>query len=228
MAFIINNTEITDYQTLVSPDGWNWDYGTTRGRPNESEYTYIKVDFYNNLRSYLSELSNTSIRSVDDVINFNNQHPYVEGAEPGLNPAFASGQDGLLASAATQGIMNETYFQALHFCQSRTRQGIDDALRPSRSVKLDALLVPPDVGQTYQIAAQAGYPMITIPAGVHSKSGMPFGLALMGTAFGESELLRAASAIEDLQRVEGSGRARPQWKGLGVDNVPVESQCFGC
>ncbi|KAL8982571.1 MAG: hypothetical protein Q9205_002962 [Flavoplaca limonia] len=227
-AFIINNTEITDYQTLVSPDGWNWDYGTTRGRPNESEYTYIKVDFYNNLRSYLSELSNTSIRSVDDVINFNNQHPYAEGAEPGLNPAFASGQDGLLASAATQGIMNETYFQALHFCQSRTRQGIDDALRSSRSVKLDALLVPPDVGQTYQIAAQAGYPMITIPAGVHSKSGMPFGLALMGTAFGESELLRTASAIEDLQRVEGGGRARPQWKGLGVENVPVESQCFGC
>ncbi|KAL8883222.1 MAG: hypothetical protein Q9192_007344, partial [Flavoplaca navasiana] len=143
-AIIINNTEITDYQTLVSPHGWNWDYGTTRGRPNESEYTYIKVDFYNNLRSYLSELSNTSIRSVDDVINFNNQHPYAEGAEPGLNPAFASGQDGLLASAATQGIMNETYFQALHFCQSRTRQGIDDALHPSQSVKLDALLVPPD------------------------------------------------------------------------------------
>ncbi|KAL8837927.1 MAG: hypothetical protein Q9176_005403 [Flavoplaca citrina] len=227
-AIIINNTEITDYQTLVSPDGWNWDYGTTRGRPNESEYTYIKVDFYNNLRSYLSELSNTSIRSVDDVINFNNQHPYAEGAEPGLNPAFASGQDGLLASAATQGIMNETYFQALHFCHNRTRQGIDDALRSSPSARLDALLVPPDVGQTYQIAAQAGYPMITIPAGVHSKSGMPFGLALMGTAFGESELLRMASAIEDLHVVEGVGRARPQWKGLGVDNVPVDSQCFGC
>lgn len=227
-AIFVNNTEITDYQTLVSPDGWNWDYGTTRGRPNESEYTYIKIDFYNNLRSYLSELSNTSIRSVDDVINFNNQHPYAEGAEPGLNPAFASGQDGLLASAATQGIMNETYFQALHFCQNRTRQGIDDALRPSQSVKLDALLVPPDVGQTYQIAAQAGYPMVTIPAGVHSKSGMPFGLALMGTAFGEVELLKFASAIEDLQMARGGGRAKPLWKGLGVDNVPVESQCFGC
>ncbi|KAI4244027.1 MAG: hypothetical protein L6R42_010587, partial [Xanthoria sp. 1 TBL-2021] len=189
-ATIINNTEITDYATLVSPNGWNWDYGTTRGRPNESEFTYVKVDFYNNLQSYLSELQNTTIRSVADVIRFNNEHPYAEGAEPNLNPAFASGQDLLLASNATGGVMNATYWQALHFCQNRTRTGIDDALNhPHAHSKLDALLVPPDVGQTYQIAAQAGYPMVTVPAGVHSKSGMPFGLALMGTAFGDLGIL---------------------------------------
>ncbi|KAL8849123.1 MAG: hypothetical protein Q9221_005892 [Calogaya cf. arnoldii] len=225
-ATIINGTEITDYQTLVSPNGWNWDYGTTRGRPNESEYTYIKVDFYNNLRTYLSELRNTTVRSVEDVIRFNDEHPFAEGARPGLNPAFASGQDGLLASAETGGIRNETYFQALEFCQSRTRRGINDALHRS---DLDALLVPPDVGQTYQIAAQAGYPMVTIPAGVHSKSGMPFGMALMGTAFAEVEILKLAGAIEDLQMTSGEyPRARPRWLGLGVDNVPVEAQCFGC
>ncbi|KAL8749916.1 MAG: hypothetical protein Q9199_007401, partial [Rusavskia elegans] len=175
-ATIVNNTEITDYETLVSPNGWNWDYGTTRGRPNESEFTYVKVDFYNNLHFYLSELQNTTIRSVADVIRFNNEHPYAEGAEPNLNPAFASGQDLLLASNATGGVMNATYWQALHFSQNRTRTGIDDALNHSHAhSKLDALLVPPDVGQTYQIAAQAGYPMVTVPAGVHSKSGMPFG-----------------------------------------------------
>ena len=54
------------------------------------------------------------------------------------------------------GIMNETYRQALAFCQSSTREnGIDAALRHN-GTKVDALLVPPDVGQTYQIAAQAG------------------------------------------------------------------------
>ncbi|KAL8997133.1 MAG: hypothetical protein Q9169_003516 [Polycauliona sp. 2 TL-2023] len=232
-ATIINNTEITDYETLVSPEGWNWDYGTIRGRRNESEYTYIKVDFYNNLQTYLKELGNTTIRSVDDVIKFNNEHPYAEGARPGLNPAFASGQDGLLASAATKGVMNDTYWQALHFCQTRTRHGIDQALHHPHPMQLDALLVPPDVAQTTQIAAQAGYPMATIPAGkagVHSISGMPFGLALMGTAFGEAELVRWASAIEDLQLASGYGgrRARARWLGLGVDNVPVAAQCFGC
>ncbi|KAL8788974.1 MAG: hypothetical protein Q9213_001383 [Squamulea squamosa] len=229
-AAIINNTEITNYQTLVSPDSWNWDYGSTRGRPNESEYTYVKVDFYNNLQAYLSELKNTTIRSVADIVRFNNDHAYAEGAKPNLNPAFASGQDGLLASLATKGKMNETYWQALDFCQSSTRKGIDDALHHFSFGKLDALLVPPDVGQTYQIAAQAGYPMITIPAGVHSKSGMPFGLALMGTAFAEAGLVKYASAIEDLQMVSGTQyrRSRPRWLGLGVNNVPVDTQCFGC
>ena len=57
--------------------------------------------------------------------------------------------------------MNETYHEALAFCQSSTREnGIDAALNHN-GTRLDALLVPPDVGQTYQIAAQAGMrPMI--------------------------------------------------------------------
>ncbi|KAL8940440.1 MAG: hypothetical protein Q9216_002810, partial [Gyalolechia sp. 2 TL-2023] len=199
-ATIVNGTEIPNYQTIVSPTGWNWDHGTTRGYPNESEFTYIKVDFYNNLRTYLSGLENTTIRSLEDVVRFNNEHAIAEGAFPGLNPAFASGQDLLLASLATGGAMNSTYWEALTFCQQSTReQGIDAALE-NENHKLDALLVPPDVGQSYQIAAQAGYPVITLPAYVHSLSGMPFGLALMGTAFSEATLIKYASAIEDLQK----------------------------
>ncbi len=77
---------------------------------------------------------------------------------------------------------DETYYQALEFCQGGTRRGIDSALK-FNGTKLNGLLVPPDVGQTYEIAAQAGYPMITIPAGVHSSGGMPFGLGIMQTAF---------------------------------------------
>ncbi|KAL8708171.1 MAG: hypothetical protein Q9220_006932 [cf. Caloplaca sp. 1 TL-2023] len=229
-AIVINNTEIPTYQTIVSPNGWNWDYGTTRGFPNESEYTYVKTDFYNNLETYLSELSNTTIRSVADVVRFNNEHASAEGAYPDLNPAFASGQDGLLASLATGGVMNSTYYEALTFCQRTTRQdGIDAALKYENGT-LDALLAPPDVGQTYQIAAQAGYPMITIPAFVHSLSGMPFGLGLMGTAFSDATLIRYASAIEDLQKASETRfqRTRPKWLGLGVDNIPVVNQCSGC
>ncbi|KAL8842275.1 MAG: hypothetical protein Q9170_000601 [Blastenia crenularia] len=225
-AIIVNNTEIPNYQTIVSLTGWNWDFGSARGYPNESEYTYVKTDFYNSLQMYLSELSNTTVRSVADVIQFNNEHAVQEGANPGLNPAFASGQDLLLASLETGGVTNSTYWEALKFYQQSTREGgIDAALRHGNH-KIDALLVPPDVGQTYQIAAQAGYPMITIPASIHSLSGMPFGLALVGTAFSEATLIQYASAIEDLQRVSESKyhRARPQWLGLSVDNIPVSNQ----
>lgn len=225
-AIIVNNTELLDYKTIVSPDGWDWDYGTTRGYPNESEYTYIAVDFYNNIKTYLSELNNTKMTSLEDIVAYNYANDGTEGGYPsplGI-PAFKSGQDGFLASLATKGIMNETYWQALNFCRLTTRErGIDAALSMGiNGTTLDALIVPPDVGQTYQIAAQAGYPMITIPAGVQSSTGMPFGLALMQTAWREDVLVAMASAIEDLQRFEGNyTRDLPKWFGYLEKNIPI-------
>lgn len=156
-ATIINGTELPTWQTIVSPDGWDWDYGTTRGFPNESEYTYVKTDFFNDISSYLAELNNTAIRSLQDIVDYNINNVGSEGGIANTHPAFESGQDGFLASLATGGIMDETYWQALNFCHQSTREdGIDAALANSGS-PVDALLVPPDVAQTYQIAAQAGY-----------------------------------------------------------------------
>jgi amidase len=223
-AKIINGTEITNYQTIVSPNGWNWDYGTTRGFPNESEYTVVKVDFYNNIKTYLSELQNTNIRSLEDIVQYNYDNDGTEGGNPWPlgTPAFYSGQDGLLASLETKGIRDETYYQALNFTQSSTRNGIDDALNYGGH-RLSGLLVPPDVGQTYEIAAQAGYPMITVPAGVHSATGMPFGLAIMQTAFGEAELVKWGSAIEDLQLTSNTPykRTLPKWGNYLTRNIPL-------
>ena len=146
-ATIINGTEITDYQTLVSPDGWNWDYGSTKGYPNESEYSYVKVDFYRNINTYLAELNDTSIRSLEDIVSYNYDNDGTEGGNswPLGIPAFYSGQDGFLASLATKGIRDETYWQALNFCQESTRRGIDNALTYNGE-QLSGLLVPPDVG----------------------------------------------------------------------------------
>lgn len=78
-----------------------------------------------------------------------------EGGEPGVLPAFASGQDGFLASLRTRGIMDETYHQALAFCQRSTREeGLDRALQ-YRGRRLSALLVPADVGQVCPPAPHA-------------------------------------------------------------------------
>ena len=54
--------------------------------------------------------------------------------------------------------MDETWYQALDFCQRSSREGGIDAALKYNGTQLAALLVPPDVGQTYQIAAQAGEP----------------------------------------------------------------------
>jgi amidase len=120
--------------------------------------------------------------------------------------------------------MDSTYHQALTFTQTTTRAlGIDYALTHYQTDPLSALLVPPDVGQTYQIAAQAGYPVITLPAGINRTTSMPFGLALMGTAWSEAQLVRCASAVEDLGMRSGErwGRTRPGWGGYTARNVPV-------
>lgn len=52
--------------------------------------------------------------------------------------------------------MDQTYYEALAFCQKSTREDGIDAALIHNGTKLSALLVPPEVGQTYQIAAQAG------------------------------------------------------------------------
>lgn len=165
-ATVINGTELPHYKRIVDPEGWNWDYGSTRGYPNESEFTYVKVDFYNNIRTYLSEVNNTEIRTLEDIVAYNNANDGTEGGNqwPMGIPAFYSGQDSFIASMESKGVQDETYFQALEFCQRTTREeGIDAALRmgPDGS-QLDGLLVPPDVAQCPQIAAQAGYPMVRI------------------------------------------------------------------
>ncbi|KAG6304107.1 hypothetical protein E4U09_000016 [Claviceps aff. purpurea] len=235
-ATVVNNTEITGYETIVSPDGWNWDYGTARGRRNESELTYINVDFYNNINSYLAALENTKIRSLDDIVQYNFDNDGSEGGNPWPcgHPAWYSGQDGLLASQKTRGVQDETYWQALHFCQSSARNGIDDALRHRKQADanstaemgtdngmLNGLLVPAAVGQSYQISAQAGYPVITIPAGIETVSGMGFGLAILQTAWAEAELVRWGSAIEDLTRGTEFARTKPTWRGYLQRNMPV-------
>ncbi|CAE7031191.1 Glutamyl-tRNA amidotransferase subunit A [Pyrenophora teres f. teres] len=224
---VINNTELPNHEKIVSPKGWDWDYGGTRGYANESEYTVIKVDFYNNIKTYLAELENTNIRSLEDIVAYNYANDGTEGGNPwplGI-AAFYSGQDGFLASLESKGVMDEIYYQALEFVQKSTREeGIDAALA-NNGRPLDALLVPPDVGQTYQIAAQAGYPMITLPASVHSSTGMPYGLALIGTAWSEASLLKWASAIEDLQLSTAGAlkRTLPRWYGHMERNIPVRN-----
>lgn len=65
--------------------------------------------------------------------------------------------------------------------------------------------------------------MLTLPAGVHPDTGMPFGLALMGTAWSEGVLVKYGSAIEDLQLTSGTKyrRTSPKWYSYLTKNVPV-------
>ncbi|KAK4159719.1 amidase signature domain-containing protein [Cladorrhinum sp. PSN259] len=224
-AEIVNNTEITRYDEIVAPEWWDWTYMEHIGGANTSEYTVVKVNFFNNIETYLSELENTNIRTLQDIVDFNYANDGSEGGNPwplGI-PAFYSGQDGFLASLETGGLKDEAYWQAVEFVSSVSRNGIDDALglNTEGATPLDGLLVPPDVAQSIQTPAQAGYPVITVPVGVHSASGMPFGLAVVQTAWKEAELVKWGSAIEDAFKGTAHERVLPGWRDYMSRIIPV-------
>lgn len=71
-------------------------YDRNHGEPSKNEFTVAKVDAYNGIKKYLSELSDTNIRTVEDIIAYNVENRGTEGAFPGDHPAFPSGQVGAL------------------------------------------------------------------------------------------------------------------------------------
>ena len=215
----------------IHPDGhWDWErYGDTQ--PEISEITVSKVETYYLMRSYLSKLKNTPMQSLEDVVQFNDENRGTEGGHASDLPAWPDGQDLFRKCVETKGIKNETYYAALKHIRSQCRKnGIDAALKSpkgttndttSSSDTLDALLFC-DIKMAGQcIAAQAGYPIISIPVGLDPE-GMPVSLTVQHSAWEEARLVKWASAIEDLVREKQGSRATPTYKEHLRKNVPVE------
>lgn len=207
----------------VSPSGdWDWRIG----EPSKREATVANVDAYNGINAYLAALVETPVRSVEEVIEYNVQNTGTEGGIPGTTSAFPDGQPGLHELAETKGVKDATYYAALQHTRRQTREnGIDAALSytdpaTGEKLELDALLFCDrrSIGQMY--AAQAGYPIICIPIDLDS-GGLPVSLSLQHSAWKEAELVRWASAIEDLWNSENGRRPMPQYRNLQSKNIPV-------
>jgi amidase len=165
----------------------------------EAELTVLLFEFKADLNKYLSELTNTRIRTLEDIIEFNNKH-----AEEELH---YFGQELLLKAQATTSLDDPTYLAALAETHRLSRQeGIDAVMD---KYQLDALVMPTrnptwpiDLingdphggGGSSQPAAQAGYPAIHVPAGYVSE--LPVGITFMGRAFSEPTLIKLAYAFE--------------------------------
>ncbi|KAK1757326.1 putative amidase family protein [Echria macrotheca] len=208
----------------VGKDGsWDWERGTDR----TAEWTVAKVDGYNGMTEYLQELEESKVRSVEDVVEFNKEHDEEEGANPGTMPnVYPKGQDNLEELAETKGVEGNTYHAALRHIREQTRRnGIDAVLsytdpKTGKKDDLDALLFCDRKGIGQQYAAQAGYPVVCIPIGV-DKDGIPVSLSFQHSALKEPELVKWASAVEDLWNKENGWRPLPAFKNLGAKNVPI-------
>ena len=142
--------------------------------------------------------ADSPITSLADVIAFNADHPDEEMPWFGQN---------IFESAETRtGLDDAAYIEAVNRIQAAGRtNGIDAALTAN---SLDALVAPTNgpatridlvngdhwLGGTSTLAAIAGYPLVTVPAGY--RHGLPVGITFMAGAFSEATLIRLAYAFE--------------------------------
>jgi amidase len=164
-----------------------------------TETTILLYEFKAGINAYLSQVgADVQVHSLADLIRFNDDNAADE------MPYF--GQEFFLMAEEMGSLEDAGYLEALDMNRRRARQdGIDAVMN---RYQLDALIMPttnppwrrdPIVGDNIQgmgstPAAQAGYPLVTVPAGfVHE---LPIGLLFTGRAFSEPTLIRLAYAFE--------------------------------
>lgn len=136
-------------------------------------------------------------RSLSDLIAFNQAHAQDELAY--------FGQEIFEQAEATTGLDDPTYQEALRRSRDGARALLDHALQTEQLDAIVALTMQPawatDLpkgnrysGGSSSYAAQAGYPLVTVPAG--QAFGLPVGITFMGGAWSEPRLLALAYAFE--------------------------------
>jgi len=162
------------------------------------EFTVLLCEFKDDIAAYLSELRNTDMRTLADLIAFNEAN-----AERELR---WFGQEIFLQAEATGGTADPAYAEALATSRRLAQNGIDQTLE---RFDLDAIFSltasPPwttDLvnGDHFLLgsstpAAVAGYPNITVPAGF-SFGELPVGVNFIGRRWAEPTLLKLAYGYE--------------------------------
>ncbi|MDG6949032.1 MAG: amidase [Nitrososphaerota archaeon] len=169
---------------------------------DEGEMTVLLHEFKADLNRYLSRLASSKVRSLKDVIAFNEKHKEKE--------LKYFGQDLFLKAEATIGLKDRVYQTALKKNHRLSRkEGIDYVMDKHHLDALVALTGAPawvidhvdgdhGIGGSSQPTALAGYPAITVPAGFVFD--LPVGITFMGRAYSEPILIRLAYAFEQASR----------------------------
>lgn len=156
------------------------------GKLADDRLNVLLYEFKADLNKYLAG-RRSKYESLEDLIKFNDENKERE------MPLF--GQELFMQSQAKGDLSEKPYLDSLRKIKSATREnGIDAVVTKD---KLDAI-VAPATGATWSIAAVAGYPYITVPAGF--LDGLPFGIGFFGKAFAEPQLIKIAYAFEQNTR----------------------------
>lgn len=160
------------------------------------------TEFAHDVRAFLGELSNTEMRTLDDVVAFNEAHPREE---------LRWHNQALLEGAVDPPPLSDPgYRRELRRSRRLGRAAIDG---PMRTHRLDAIVAPtflrawvidlrgsddPNNGNGVAGPSNAaGYPNLTVPAGF--SGGLPIGISFLARAWQEPRLIRLGSAFEHVR-----------------------------
>ena len=181
----------------------------SHGKFDDTELTVLLYELKTDLNAYLSKRPGAAIHSLEELIAFNEHNQDKE------MPYF--GQDLLMKAQAKGPLTDKEYLDALEANRRLSRkEGIDGAMD---RFQLDAIVAPTGgpawltdlvngdhfTGGSSNAAAVAGYPAITVPAGM--TFGLPVGISFFGRAWSEPALLKLAYSFEQATKV----RRRPQF-----------------
>jgi amidase len=171
----------------------------TIGKFDDAELTVLLYELKADLNTYFARLgASAPVHSLKELIEYNEKNAKSE------MPYF--GQENFLKAEAKGPLTSKEYLDALKLCRRMSRKdGIDATMK---KFKLDALVAPTDspawltdlidsdhfIGGSSTIAAVAGYPSITVPAGF--VFGLPIGISFFGRAWSEPTLLKFAYDYE--------------------------------
>ena len=169
------------------------------GKFDDAEFDVLLYEFKADLAAYFARhMPKGPFKSLADVIEYNARNAGK------MMPIF--GQDLMVKSQEKGPLTDKAYLDALAKSKKSARaQGIDAVVKKHRIEAIVALTSPPpwyiDVvngdaarGGCTSMAAVAGYPHVTVPAGF--AVGLPVGLSFFGPAFSDAKLLGLASAFE--------------------------------
>jgi amidase len=176
------------------------------------EIKILLHEFKHGLNAYLTRRPGLEVSSLAALIAWNDAHADQE------MPYFR--QELFEQAEATEGLESAEYLEAIAKSRELAREkGIDatiarhqlDALvAPSRTPAwtLDPINGDRAIGGSTQPSAMAGYPIITVPAGL-AFDALPMGLSFFGAARTEGALIRLAAGFEHVTQARRAPRFLP-------------------
>lgn len=175
---------------------------------NGDEFTALLYEFRAQIADYLATLTHTNMRTLADLIAFNDAHCTQE------MPYY--GQEVFLLSEMFPGYPNDpAYIAARTHARTAARSGIDDVINSG----VDAIVAPHLTNSTGP--AVSGYPNLSLPVGIRD-SGRPAGMLMYSTFLHEPDLIGFGYALEQALNV----RQQPQFLGAIIP-IPNADLCDG-